>query len=115
RNPPRGAVTRVRVQRGALDTLGTIARATGPHRAAVIADAPVAALYGQPALASLARAGIAAQLVTIPPRERPKRPPQLPRLSQALDELEIGRRDVLVALGGGVGGDLAGLAAAPWL
>jgi 3-dehydroquinate synthase len=108
--------SRVRVRRGALDDLGLLTRrATGASRAVVVSDARVASLYGGRVLRSLRRAGIAADLVVVPRGERAKRPPVLARLWDRLATLGLGRRDTLVALGGGVVGDLAGFAAATWL
>lgn len=114
--PASPARSRVRVRRGALDDLGPLTRrATGALRAVVVSDARVASLYAGRALRSLRRAGIAADLVLVPRGERAKRPPVLARLWDRLARLGLGRRDVLVALGGGVVGDLAGFAAASWL
>jgi 3-dehydroquinate synthase len=108
--------SRVRVRRGALEDLGALTRrATGASRAVVVSDARIALLYGGRALRSLRRAGVAAELLIIPRGERAKRPPVLARLWERLAALGLGRRDVLVALGGGVVGDLAGFAAATWL
>jgi 3-dehydroquinate synthase len=81
----------------------------------LVSDARVAALYATRALHSLERAGIPATLVTVPPGERAKSPLQLARLWKWLAALQIERRDAVVALGGGVVGDLAGFAAATWL
>ncbi|HYM80261.1 MAG TPA: 3-dehydroquinate synthase [Candidatus Limnocylindria bacterium] len=116
RFPGHRARSRVRIRRGALADLGSVARRLpGGRRAALVSDATVAALHGERALASLRRAGLAAELVTVPVGERTKRPLQLARLWEELKALEIGRRDLVVALGGGVVGDLAGFAAATWL
>ena len=55
------------------------------------------------------------RLVTIPRGERAKQPGILVRLWQSLDRLGLDRHDAVVALGGGVVGDVAGFAAATWL
>ena len=109
-------VCRIRVRRGALEDLGPLARrVTGASRAMIVSDARVTSLYGNRALRSLRRAGIAADLVTVPRGEGAKSPPVLERLWERLAQHGLGRHDVLVALGGGVVGDLAGFAAATWL
>lgn len=106
----------IRVRRGALDSLGALThRATGASRVVVVSDARVAALYGGRALRSLRRARLAAELLVVPRGERAKHPRVLARLWERLAALGLGRRDVLVALGGGVVGDLGGFAAATWL
>jgi 3-dehydroquinate synthase len=108
--------SRVHIRRGALARLGALTRSTtGARRVALIADATVAALYARDASRSLRRAGIASDLITVPPGERSKHPDRLARVWDALARHELGRRDAVVALGGGVVGDLAGLAAATWL
>ena len=116
RFPSPRVTSRIRVRRGSLDQLGALTRrATGATRAVVVSDARVASRYGGRALRSLRRAGIAASLLRVPGGERAKRPAVLERLWERLAAEGLGRRDVLVALGGGVVGDLAGFAASTWL
>ena len=111
---PRGS--RVRIRRGSLAGLGPFTReVTTARRVAVVSDATVARLYGRRAMASLAGAGVRASLITVPPGERSKQPARLVRLWEQLAALGLTRRDAIVALGGGVVGDLAGFAAATWL
>jgi 3-dehydroquinate synthase len=88
---------------------------TGAKRALLVTDSRVGALYGRTALSSLRRAGIEAALVAVPAGERSKSPAQLERLWKALAAHHMDRAGVVVALGGGVVGDLAGFAAATWL
>jgi len=97
-----------------LDRLGTLLAARGT-RAAVVSEPRVAALYANRALGSLRRGGVAAALVTVPTGEPAKRARHLERLWDTFAELGIGRTDLVVALGGGAVGDLAGFAAATWL
>ncbi|MBI5710972.1 MAG: 3-dehydroquinate synthase [Candidatus Eisenbacteria bacterium] len=116
RFPQPAAVSRVRIGRGGLDRLGEFTRrTTGARRVALVSDARVGRLYGDRALRSLRRAGLAAALLTVPPGERSKRPERLVPLWELLGALGIRRGDAVVALGGGVVGDLAGFAAATWL
>ncbi|TMQ68532.1 MAG: 3-dehydroquinate synthase [Candidatus Eisenbacteria bacterium] len=115
RYPGRSVRSRIQVRRGALDRLGACARAIKARRVAVVSDATVAALYGGLSVRSLERAGLTASLVTVPPGERAKNPRQLVRLWGWLGALGLTRGDAVVALGGGVVGDLAGFAAATWL
>ena len=62
--------------------------------------------------AVLAAAGIAATSVTVPAGESSKSFPVLARVCEALIAARVERADLIVALGGGVIGDLAGFAAA---
>ena len=108
--------TRVHLAPGSLDALGAfVRRVSGARAAALVSDERVAALYSARALRSLERAGVRATLITIPHGERSKRARTLERLWAAFDDLALGRRDVVIALGGGVVGDVAGFAAATWL
>ena len=116
RYPGRSAVSHVRIERGSLARLGTFTRSTaGARRAVVVSDARVASLYAAAALRSLRHAGLGGDLLVVPAGERSKSPQRLARLWEALASLELTRRDALVALGGGVVGDLAGFAAATFL
>lgn len=117
RFPARAEVTRIRVRRGALTDLGAWVRATvRPERVALVTDRNVAALHGRAALRALDRAGVGATAIVLPGAgERLKRAPSLARLWESLASLGLGRGDAVVALGGGVVGDLAGFAAATLL
>ncbi|MCC0016673.1 MAG: 3-dehydroquinate synthase [Rhodobiaceae bacterium] len=81
-------------------------------RAAIVADASVHALHGTALSASLDEAGIAHVAITVPAGETSKCFAQLERVVLALIDARIERGDMVVALGGGVAGDLAGFAAA---
>ena len=80
-------------------------------RTAVVTDETVADLHGQTLAASLAEAGIEAPLLVLPPGEETKSFGHLAALSGRLLDLKLDRGDLIVALGGGVIGDLAGFAA----
>jgi 3-dehydroquinate synthase len=83
-----------------------------PRRAAVIADETTESLFGAELLASLERAGIAAATVVTPPGEASKSFAELERVCDGLLALDLDRSGLVLALGGGVVGDLAGFAAA---
>jgi 3-dehydroquinate synthase len=113
---PHAPVSRIHIARGALERLGAFTRRrTGAGRAALVSDERVAALYGPRALASLRKSGIDAELVAFRHGERSKSAMTVERLWEAFSALGIGRGDAVVALGGGVVGDVAGFAAATWL
>ncbi|MDX2234823.1 MAG: 3-dehydroquinate synthase [Hyphomonadaceae bacterium] len=82
------------------------------RRAAVIVDETVAGLHLAALTQSLAAAGVAAHAVTVAPGEGTKSFAGLERVIDALLALNLERRDLVIAFGGGVVGDLAGLAAA---
>ncbi|MEO5618901.1 MAG: 3-dehydroquinate synthase [Candidatus Eisenbacteria bacterium] len=101
---------------GGLAGSGAFVReTTAARRVLVVSDSRVAPLYAAATLRSLRRSGLHAALAVIPSGERSKRVELLARLWKLLAREEIDRGDCLVALGGGVVGDLAGFAAATWL
>lgn len=101
---------------GALDSLGARVSERAPgHRVAIIADQTVAALYGERARAAFGPANPAPLLLTFPAGERHKTRQTWGTLSDQLVAAGCGRDTVIVALGGGVTGDLAGFVAATFL
>ena len=82
------------------------------RRVAIVTDARVAALHLEPLRAALAAEGIASSALALPAGESTKGWPGLERTVEWLLAERVERRDVVLALGGGVIGDLAGFAAA---
>ena len=80
-------------------------------RLAVVTDANVAALHLPGFVAGLAAAGLAVDEIILPPGEASKDWATLERLTERLLQLGVERGDAVVALGGGVIGDLTGFAA----
>ena len=83
----------------------------GKARAAVVTDENVARHHLATLETSLAAVGRHAGTIVMPPGEATKSFAELGRLSEALLALKLERGDVIIALGGGVIGDLAGFAA----
>jgi len=100
------------IGRGLLPDLGRRIAGLAKHRTVVVTDETVAALHGPAVLAALEAAGVRARLLTVPPGEASKSFGELERVIDRLLAFGLDRRDLIVALGGGVVGDLAGLAAA---
>jgi 3-dehydroquinate synthase len=80
-------------------------------RCAVVSDRNVADLYLAPVKASLDRHGLFLGETVVSPGEASKSFPVLAPLCESLLELGVERGDCIIALGGGVVGDLAGFAA----
>ena len=98
---------------GLIDEAGAeIARLAPGAKCAIVSDANVAPLYLGRLTASLDKAGLRSAPIVCPPGEATKSYAEFARVSDALIEARIERRDVVVALGGGVVGDLAGFCAA---
>jgi 3-dehydroquinate synthase len=101
---------------GILDDLGARTRDAGIRGSiALVQDSQVAGSYGLRALASLERAGYRVSPVVVPHGEANKSLEQLSALYDAFAGARLDRRSAVVALGGGVVGDLAGFAAASYL
>ena len=81
-------------------------------KVAVISDANVAALHLETLRAGLATAGIEMAAMTLPPGEATKSWEQLNICCDWLLDQKVERRDLVIAFGGGVVGDLVGFAAA---
>jgi 3-dehydroquinate synthase len=103
----------IAVGRGLLASLGTRVGALKPGaKAAIVTDETVAKHYLAPATAALAASNIVATPIVVAPGEASKCFATLERVCDALLAARIERGDVVIALGGGVVGDLAGFAAA---
>lgn len=106
----------IEIGRGLLDRAGErIARVTGAGRtAAVISDTNVLPLYGQRLCSSLEQAGFRVISWAFPAGEASKNLTTYGQLLHFLGENHMTRSDIIVALGGGVTGDMAGFAAATY-
>ena len=106
----------VRIGRGLLDDCGRqIAERVRCASAAVVADDTVYALYGERVCASLEAAGIRTACYVFPHGEKSKNLLEYAKILNFLAENRVTRADALIALGGGVTGDLGGFAAATYL
>ncbi len=101
---------------GGLATLGErLATLRLPPRLHVIADAAVAALYEPSLMSSLIRAGFRPDVYHVPSGEASKSREQWSATLDWLAERRAERTEAVIALGGGVAGDLAGFVAATYL
>jgi 3-dehydroquinate synthase len=119
---PRGLGYDVRVQAGGLAALGEALRVRGLRGPlALVTDENVAALHLHRPLKSLHEADYPSQPIVVPAGEESKDISTLTFLWEAFLEMGLERGSTVVALGGGVVGDLAGFAAAsykrgvPWV
>ena len=97
---------------GVLETAGAeIARLARTRRVFVVTDDTVGRRHGPALKASLDRAGIAHLQTVVPPGEASKSFAMLERIVTDMLEANLERSELVVALGGGVIGDLAGFAA----
>ena len=106
--------SRIIVGPGVLDQCGTELRAALPNRRfAIISDDTVAPIYAARVAAACAPAAVT--IFTIPAGETSKTREQWARLTDELLAAGFGRDSAIIALGGGVVGDLAGFVAATYM
>ena len=101
------------IGRDVLDSLGARIAALRPGaRTAIVTDQTVAKHWLDKTEASLTSAGISTSRIVVGEGEGSKTWDSLAKVSEALIAAKIERNDLVIALGGGVVGDLAGFAAA---
>src|SRR4030095_3485179 len=109
---------KVQISSGLLDDLGQHARAAlgqNARQAVLVSNVTIDSLYSDRAVRSLVRAGFKIHRLSISDGERFKSLRTAESLLSFLIERRVERSDVVVALGGGVIGDLAGFVAATYL
>lgn len=107
---------KIRIGTGGLEALGEqVASATGAREVAVITVPAVGRRYAGPVLRSLRAAGLRAHKIEVPDGDASKSFKQLGKLYEAFLAKGLDRSAALVALGGGMVGDLTGFAAATYL
>ena len=106
----------IHVGEGLLDEAGEVISAACRGRsAAIITNRRVGDLYAPRLVKSLERAGIAGNVITIPTGERFKTLGTVARIYEKLLDVRLDRGGIVIGLGGGVIGDIAGFAAATYL
>ena len=104
----------IRVGRGLFENAGSIAREVAPaHRYALITDSNVGPLYAEKVRTQLEKGS--SEVLTIPAGESNKTRESWARLTDQMLAKKFGRDSVVIALGGGVVGDLAGFVAATFM
>jgi len=104
------------IERGSLASLGRRCRTVGMKgMAAVISNRAVASLYGSVVQDSLEAAGFTVARIEMPDGEEYKNSVSLGRIYDDFAAAGVDRSSFVVALGGGVVGDVAGFAAATWM
>ena len=106
----------IHIGSGLLPTLGEEAKKLGKARkVCVVSESSVYPIYGNNAVESLESAGFDVVSFVFPAGEESKNGQVFLELLNFLAENQLTRSDLIVALGGGVVGDLAGFAAASFL
>ncbi|MFH1524359.1 MAG: 3-dehydroquinate synthase [Chloroflexota bacterium] len=111
-----GAGYDVLVKTGGLNGLGEMLQERGlGGPIALVSDSNVAPLYGEQVLKSVREAGFDTNLITIPAGEHNKTFQTVMDMWRGFLEAGLDRKSTVVALGGGVTGDLAGFAASTFM
>lgn len=101
---------------GLLDSIGARLKTYGPSpKAALVSNPTVFALYGERVTDSIKKAGFDLEHVIIPDGEEYKNLDTLKRIYDELLKHGLDRKSALIALGGGVVGDITGFAAATYM
>ncbi len=105
------------IEKGILPRVGEYCKTALPKAKtlAVVTDETVAPLYSETVMTSLRGAGFSAELITLPAGESTKSLEMLGKLYDFFASIGITRTDGVVALGGGVIGDLTGFGASTFL
>ncbi|MDG2336133.1 MAG: 3-dehydroquinate synthase [Myxococcota bacterium] len=106
----------IRIEPGGLQELGASVRALAPHgQCGLVADPVVRDLYGDSVEASLLEAGYGVVSAQAGAGEEAKNLASVEGIYQVLLEARLERRSPVIALGGGITGDVAGFVAATYL
>ncbi len=105
----------IHIGAGLLQTAPSLLQAYSGRRVTIVADGATGPLYGERLGESLRETGFICQLIVLPRGEKTKCQEMLFRLYDAFLAWEMNRGDLVIALGGGVVGDLAGYAAASFM
>jgi 3-dehydroquinate synthase len=105
----------VLVQNAAAGRLGEMLRARGLQNPVIVTDENVAVLYADELAVSLHTAGFDPKVLTVPAGEAYKNMETVNRLWHGFLEAGLDRKSTVIALGGGVVGDMAGFAASTFM
>ncbi len=101
---------------GLLDTLGEKTRyITKAKKAMIISDSNVFPLYGDSAIKSLEKSGFIVESFYFPAGEESKTLDTIETILELMSEKKISHSDIIIALGGGIVGDVAGFCSAIYL
>ena len=104
------------IERGILKSCGEFIRPlTRASKVMLITDSNVGEIYGDTVKASLEKSNFEVRVHTFPAGESSKQLGTIAEMYSAMADFRMSRADIVVALGGGVTGDMAGFAAATYM
>lgn len=111
-----GAPYEILIERGLINNAGEYIREVTPaQKAVVITDTNVEKIYAEKVLSSLKKSGFDTDVFVYEAGEKSKTLDTIARMYSFLVDFNMSRKDIIVALGGGVCGDMAGFAAATYM
>lgn len=106
----------IKIGKDILKNTGTeVSNIISPCKAAIISDSNVFPLYGETVSKSLENAGFSVSEYVFPAGEKSKNLTTYAKILDFLAGVPLSRNDIIIALGGGVTGDMAGFCAATYL
>ncbi|MGY0402295.1 3-dehydroquinate synthase [Carnobacterium jeotgali] len=106
----------LKIEKGLLDRVSSeVSKVFTGAKIAIVTDETVYDFYAKSIIKDLKAADYEVQCIVLPPGEQTKTFDSLPNLYSAFAEFGLTRSDLIIALGGGVIGDLAGFAASSYL
>ncbi|MBQ7505618.1 MAG: 3-dehydroquinate synthase [Ruminococcus sp.] len=104
------------IERGLIAKTGSFVKnVSNAKKVCVITDSNVGAFYGETVVKSLKEAGFDTAMFTFEAGEKNKRLDTISAMYSFIADFNMSRKDLVVALGGGVTGDMAGFAAATYM
>jgi len=106
----------ITIDKGLLKQIGPLtSKVIKPCKTVIVTDETVGPLYGNTVLNSLSESGFDVKLVSIGPGEDQKTISRAEELYEVLFDHKMDRKSLIIALGGGVIGDLTGFAASTFM
>ncbi|WP_208560708.1 3-dehydroquinate synthase [Marinilactibacillus kalidii] len=106
----------LKIEKNLLDRVGEeVSQQFDGQKIMVVTDETVHGYYGEKVLEQLKAAGYAVQSIVLPPGEQTKTFDSMPAIYSQFIDFGLTRSDLIIALGGGVVGDITGFAAASFL
>src|SRR5215213_2091246 len=103
------------VQNGGIDRLGEMLKLRGLHNPIIVTDRSIAQFHAERVITSLKNAGFDSKTITLPAGEAHKNLDTVSALWNSFLKNGLDRKSTVIALGGGVIGDMAGFAASTYM
>ncbi len=103
------------VQSNGIDSLGDMIKSRGLQNPIIVTDEIISKLHAENIIVSLRKSGFDPKVITVPAGEAYKKLQTISQLWQGFLEAGLDRKSTVIALGGGVVGDMSGFAASTYM